>query len=108
LERVKTDCMPSMHTALYFLCFIFVFRYRNIMRWKYTGLIFWSVSCVSLIFSCVYLRYHWVVDVIAGICVAFMSYIAAELTMDRWHVTRESALSVNERPASGAIFNLRH
>jgi membrane-associated phospholipid phosphatase len=87
LERIKTDCIPSMHTALYLLCLMFVIRYRTIMKWKYTAMIFWSVSCASLMFSCVYLRYHWAMDVFAGIIAAFISYMIAESIIDRLPTT---------------------
>ena len=102
LERIKTDCMPSMHAALYLLCLMFVLRYRKMMRRRYAAVLFWSVSCVSLIFSCVYLRYHWVVDVLAGVFVAVISYIAAELIIDRWSAAREHGAGRNERQTSGA------
>ncbi len=83
LERIKTDSFPSMHTTLYLLCLIFVVRYHVIMRWKHAAMIFWSVSFVSLVFSCVYLQYHWVIDIFAGVIVAFLSYMLAELIVSR-------------------------
>ncbi len=103
LERIKTDCIPSMHTALYLLCLIFVIRYRGIMKWKYTTVTFWSLSCIALMFSCVYLRYHWVIDVFAGVVVAFISYIIAETVIERWQVTaREPASTSVEEIKAGA------
>ena len=83
LERVKTDCMPSMHTTLYVLCLIFVIRYRGIFKWRRLTLWFWSISCISLIFSCVYLRYHWVMDIVAGIVLAIAAFCAADWTIGR-------------------------
>lgn len=83
LERVKTDCMPSMHTALYLICLIAVIRFRRIMKWRAAALVFWSVSSASLVFSCVYLRYHWFVDVLAGAAVAWLSFFVAERLIRR-------------------------
>ncbi len=83
LERVKTDCMPSMHTALYLICLIAVIRFRRKMKWRVAALVFWIVSCASLLFSCVYLRYHWFVDVFAGAAVAWISFLVAERLIRR-------------------------
>ena len=83
LERVKTDCMPSMHTALYLICLIAVIRFRRMMKWKAAAMVFWSVSCASLVFSCVYLRYHWFMDVLAGAAVAGISFYLAERLISR-------------------------
>jgi membrane-associated phospholipid phosphatase len=101
LERIKTDCMPSMHAALYLLCLMFVIRYWKMMRRGYAAVIFWSVSCASLLFSCVYLRYHWVVDILAGVLVAVISYIAAELIIDRWSLACEYGASWDEQQTAG-------
>jgi membrane-associated phospholipid phosphatase len=83
LERVKTDCMPSMHTALYLICLIAVIRFRRMMKWRRAALVFWSVSCASLVFSCVYLRYHWFVDVLAGAALAWLSFFIADSLIRR-------------------------
>jgi len=91
LERVKTDCMPSMHTALYLICLIAVIRYRKIMKWRTASLVFWCVSCASLVFSCVYLRYHWFVDVLAGAALACISFYAAEKLIRRRCATIRSS-----------------
>ena len=46
---------------------ILAFRFRSKLRW-----VFLIMGC-SLIFSTVYLRYHYVVDVIAGIALALVA-----------------------------------
>jgi len=102
LERVKTDCMPSMHAALYLICIIIAVRYRKIMKWKRLATGFWITSGVSMLFSCIYLRYHWVIDIIAGIVVAFFSYSAAELIIERWLHTRELASARNKQLVSAS------
>ena len=70
IERIKTDCMPSMHTCL--------FKYKKTAMW------FWLAGNISLIFSTVYLRYHWVVDVIAGIVLAVIAYYLTEIFYKYW------------------------
>jgi membrane-associated phospholipid phosphatase len=91
LERVKTDCMPSVHTALYLICMIAVVRFRKLMKWRRTALVFWIVSGASLVFSCVFLRYHWVVDVMAGAVLASVSFYVAERAVARHREETEPA-----------------
>jgi membrane-associated phospholipid phosphatase len=98
LERVKTDCMPSMHAALYLICIFFVIRYRKIMKWRRLAAGFWIVSGAFMLFSLVYLRYHWVMDIIAGIFVALFSFFAAELIIDRWLRFQKSHLPLTNGP----------
>lgn len=71
---VNRDCMPSGHTMMTLMNMILAFRYRSRLRW------FFAVVGGSLIFSTVYLRYHYVVDVIAGILSALaVLYFAPRL-----------------------------
>lgn len=84
IERVKTDCMPSMHTCLCLIVLIYAVRYRNLFKWKKLSMIFWIVGNGSLFFSTVYLRYHWVIDVIAGAVLAVAVYYLTEYFYSWW------------------------
>lgn len=59
-ELVNRDCMPSGHTMMTIMNIFLGFRNRSHLR--YVFLIIGS----SLIFSTVYLRYHYFVDLLAG------------------------------------------
>jgi membrane-associated phospholipid phosphatase len=96
LERVKTDCMPSMHAALYLICIFFVIRYGRIMKWRRLAAGFWIISGAFMLFGLVYLRYHWVMDIIAGIFVALCSFFASELIIDRWLRFQKSHLPLTD------------
>ncbi|MBL9088875.1 MAG: phosphatase PAP2 family protein [Planctomycetia bacterium] len=65
-EWIKQDCWPSGHTALSFVCL--VIARREGVRWAYWTLL---VPVILLIFSTMYLRYHYVVDVVCGFLLAF-------------------------------------
>ncbi len=58
---VNRDCMPSGHTMLTLMNIILAFRLKSKFKWVFL------IFGVSLIFGTVYLRYHYVVDVLAGI-----------------------------------------
>jgi membrane-associated phospholipid phosphatase len=67
LEGNKWDAFPSGHVMVTLYCLLFA--YRNARRF------FWIALPVGslLIFSTVYCRYHYVVDVLAGAAVALLA-----------------------------------
>lgn len=64
---VNRDCMPSGHTMLTLVNMLLVRKYRT------RGAAFFYVIGIGLIISTVYLRYHYGVDVLAGIVFAFVA-----------------------------------
>lgn len=62
--RITWDCFPSMHTCCTLL--LGYSAYRHVRR------LFWWILpiVVSMPFACVYLRYHYVIDVLVGIVLA--------------------------------------
>jgi hypothetical protein len=69
--RVPRDCFPSLHT-----CVGLVFLYYLLKHVRWLGVI-WAPLVISIPFACVYLRYHYVIDVIAGV-VLFASTVALQ------------------------------
>lgn len=67
--QMHRNCMPSGHTMMTLMNMILAFRYRSTLRWVFLFL------GLSLIIATVYLRYHYVVDVLAGIALAFLALI---------------------------------
>lgn len=66
-EIVNRDCMPSGHTMMTFISMLLAFRFNSKFKWIVL------VVGLSLIFATVYLRYHYVVDVFAGIVFALIT-----------------------------------
>ncbi|MCX6147447.1 MAG: phosphatase PAP2 family protein [Candidatus Kapabacteria bacterium] len=69
-QFVNADCFPSGHTMMTMITMIIAFRYNSRIKWVV------AILGSSLIFSTVYLRYHYVVDLVAG---AFFCIIALYL-----------------------------
>ncbi len=65
LENTKTDAFPSGHTAVVLTTLYYAWKSREK---KLFAVLFPVVA--ALIFSTVYLRYHYVIDVIAGVLLA--------------------------------------
>jgi membrane-associated phospholipid phosphatase len=66
--RIQRDVFPSMHVAISFV--VWLYAYRNSRR------LFWIISplILSLWVSTVYLRYHYLVDVLGGLVLAPLCY----------------------------------
>jgi len=60
LERFKQDAFPSGHTAIVLLVLVYAWRPLRGLFWFFLPIV------MALIVSTVYLRYHYVVDVLAG------------------------------------------
>lgn len=60
---------PSLHSAVTLLTLLFA--------WKYTRFLFWIILpfCIGLIVSTIYLRHHYVIDLLAGFALGILAYI---------------------------------
>lgn len=74
---VQRDCFPSGHTQITLLVIFLAFRYRVRTRW------FLAVVGSLLIAATVYLRYHYVIDLAAGLVFAVGTY-PLMLFIERW------------------------
>ncbi len=88
IERVRTDCMPSMHAGLCLISLFYALRHRDIFTHKKPALWFWIFGVSALIISTVYLRYHWVIDVIAGAILAVIAYFITNKIYKAWMSNR--------------------
>jgi len=78
LEGNKRDCFPSGHTQIVLVSLWFAFKYRRPLFWIYLPII------IALIISTVYLRYHYVIDLIAGVAAAGITILLGEILLARW------------------------
>jgi len=75
LEHNKTDAFPSGHTAVALVTLFFAWKYQQRALFRVL------VPAVSaLIVSTVYLRYHYVVDVISGMLLALLTIFISSWT----------------------------
>lgn len=58
---VQRDCFPSGHTQMTLLVMFLSIKFRSRVKW------FFIINGTLLIFATVYLRYHYVVDLIGGL-----------------------------------------
>ncbi len=74
---VNRDCMPSGHTMMTLINIILVWRFRSRAKW------FFTIVGSSLIVATLYLRYHYLVDILAGIICA-LTMLPLEPAADRF------------------------
>jgi len=70
--RINRDCFPSLHAGL-----STVFYFALLKQYKKTFILI-TPLILSLCFSCVFLRYHYVIDVLAGILLALLCMFFTE------------------------------
>ena len=80
LEHNKRDCMPSGHTQIVLIALYLARRHEKILFY-----IFLPIIC-ALILSTVYLRYHYVIDLFAGVGLAIGCMIVGPLLYQWWNV----------------------
>lgn len=74
---VNRDCMPSGHTMMTVINMYFGYKFQSKLRW------FFYIIGFSLIFSTMYLRYHYLIDVIAGLVFAYISIKLEKFIFDK-------------------------
>lgn len=98
---VTLNCFPSMHTSIAFATFLVALKERDKL-FK----IFMSIFCFSIIFSTLYLEVHWVLDVIGGIILAYVTVKLVNLILaksqsliqkyiNRWYYKNGSVSYIN-------------
>ena len=77
LEHNKRDCMPSGHTQIVLIVLYLAHRYERFLFY-----LFLPIVC-GLVLSTVYLRYHYVIDLMVGMTLAILCMIFGPL-LHRW------------------------
>ncbi|MEW6001860.1 MAG: phosphatase PAP2 family protein [Nitrospirota bacterium] len=78
LEGIKRDAFPSGHTATAAVVLYLSYKFRRGFFWLLLPVV------VALIFSTVYCRYHYVVDVLAGFMLTFLTILIGEKYYEWW------------------------
>lgn len=72
LEGIKRDAFPSGHTAIALTVLVLAYHYHR-------GFFYVTLPVVvMLVFSTIYCRYHYVVDVLGGIVLAILTFLIGQ------------------------------
>jgi membrane-associated phospholipid phosphatase len=75
---VQRDAFPSGHTQVTLIVMILSFKFKS--RLKY----FFLINGTLLIFATVYLRYHYVIDLIGGAAFMFFTFFSGKIIYNKW------------------------
>jgi membrane-associated phospholipid phosphatase len=76
--RIHRDVFPSMHVAISFLVWLYALRNSRPLFWVLSPLV------LSLWVSTVYLRYHYLIDLVAGLLLAPACFLLANWLFRRF------------------------
>jgi len=94
LSVISGGAFPSLHVGISTVALIYAYKYRKISKLNKVIWYLYIPLVTSLWFSTVYLRHHWVVDIIAGWLVAIGSYFLAERLLKIWlHMRKRFSIS---------------
>lgn len=79
LESTRRDCFPSLHTGITVIVTSYAFKYRRTLFW------FLLPLNIGIIMATMYLRYHYVIDVIAGLLLAVFCVWAGPRINNFWY-----------------------
>lgn len=82
--RIRRDVFPSLHVGISFV--VWLYALRNSKK------LFWILSpfVLSLFVSTIYLRYHYLIDVVAGLVLAPLCFLLANWLFMHWGEIRAS------------------
>jgi membrane-associated phospholipid phosphatase len=92
--RVAHDCFPSLHVGIPLLLALFVRDYRR--KWFPAALGYVGLMCCAT----VYLRYHYLIDVLAAFVYAPVAYRLNDFLLARWPGERLARPVAAARPVS--------
>ncbi|MCS7163718.1 MAG: phosphatase PAP2 family protein [Thermodesulfovibrio sp.] len=90
LEGIKRDAFPSGHVGVSLVVLFLMLKYSKKLFW------FSLIPVLLLIVSTVYCRYHYFVDVLAGIILAVVSLVAGNLYYNFW-LTKNETFKLEKR-----------
>ncbi|UOF90494.1 phosphatase PAP2 family protein [Fodinisporobacter ferrooxydans] len=79
---IARDCFPSLHTGISIVMLVFIYRYWRPLAWVYGPLV------ISIIASTIYLRAHYVIDVIAGLLLSGITVVVCPKLVTAWDLYR--------------------
>lgn len=86
LPQESRAAFPSLHSAVTLLSLMLAFKH---IRW-----LFWILFpfCTGLLLSTVYLRHHYVIDIIAGFALGIFAYFFAP-KIDAWWSSKKTSIA---------------
>jgi membrane-associated phospholipid phosphatase len=78
----QLDIFPSLHTAAPAFIALYSFRHRHLVPYRYSFALV-AFFAVNIILATMFLRYHYVIDVLAGLVLAWAASVLSVRLTDR-------------------------
>jgi hypothetical protein len=101
----QKDIFPSLHTACPTYFALYSFRHRKVAPYKYTWL-FVAFCATQIICATMFLRWHYLVDIFAGVTLAVFACTVGELLVVKDAARRARIVSAQGDSAVQANFDL--
>jgi hypothetical protein len=88
----QKDIFPSLHTAAPTFFALYSFRHRDVAPYKYTWP-FVAFCALQIIGATMFLRWHYLVDICAGVTLALFANVVGEILVTRDRARRERLAS---------------
>jgi hypothetical protein len=88
----QKDIFPSLHTAVPTFLAIFSFRHRKLLPFKYSWPVVAFVA-TQIIVATMFLRWHYLVDVVAGATLAVAASVVGQMLAD-WEYDRRERMGL--------------
>jgi hypothetical protein len=88
-QGAQKDIFPSLHTAAPTFLVLFSFHRRGELPFKYTWPLV-AFFAVNIVVATMFLRWHYVIDVVAGLLLALTAHTLAVLFTERESARREA------------------
>ncbi len=95
----QMDIFPSLHTGAPTYILLFSYRYRDRMPFRYSWVVI-AVFAVNIIIATMFLRWHYVIDVVAGLLLAVFAFWAGN-TLSALDARRRAGLTTASWPMFG-------
>ncbi len=82
----QLDIFPSLHTAAPSFITLYAFRHRHLRPYRYTWIVLAFVS-TNIIVATMYLRWHYVIDVVVGLLLAVLASVLS-VRITTWELAR--------------------
>ncbi len=79
LEHNKFDAFPSLHAAITLVTILVIAKYRKKWLWVFIPVL------AGIFISLIYCRYHYFIDIIAGVVWTLIAYYIVEKYYDKWY-----------------------
>ncbi|MBI4126355.1 MAG: phosphatase PAP2 family protein, partial [Deltaproteobacteria bacterium] len=95
MSVISGGAFPSLHVAISSIALLYGFRLRHLSRLFCILHFVTAPLVVGVWVATIYLRHHWVIDIVAGLVVAIVAMLLSQYAL-RWGMRKRLALPLSD------------